>query len=187
MKEKVTKIISSILSTIIVLLSVFLLVKNIFFFEIIVVGTSMDSTLKEGEMGFAIKDNFLINIDREDIIIFQKEGREIIKRVIGVPSDHIKITQEGVYVNDTFIEEPYLKEGNEQYTFNGLNAYKNIILGEDDYFVLGDNRVNSYDSRYYGPIKKEQITGKLKVITAQGELKEDDQIENKKIIPFRFF
>ena len=187
MKEKITKVISTILSTIIVILSVFLLVKNILFFEIIVVGTSMDSTLKEGEMGFAIKDNFVINIDREDIIIFEKDDREIIKRVIGVPSDHIKITEEGIYINDSLIEENYLEEGKEEYTFNGLSSFNDIVLGEDEYFVLGDNRVNSYDSRYYGPIKEENITGKLKVITAQGEIKENDQIENKKIIPFRFF
>ena len=187
MKEKVTKIISSILSTIIVLLSVFLLVKNIFFFEIIVVGSSMDSTLKEGEMGLAVKDTFLINIDREDVIIFEKDDREIIKRVIGVPSDHIKITEEGIYVNNLLIEENYLEDGIEEYTFNGLSSFNDIVLKEDEYFVLGDNRVNSYDSRYYGPIKKENITGKLKVITAQGEIKEDEQIENKKINPFRFF
>ena len=155
MKEKITKVISTILSTIIVILSVFLLVKNILFFEIIVVGTSMDSTLKEGEMGFAIKDNFVINIDREDIIIFEKDDREIIKRVIGVAGDHIEIKDNKIFVNGTELKEEYLPEN----TQTKSEVFTDFVVPEGHIFAVGDNRDHSVDCREFGCIPLEKIEG----------------------------
>lgn len=186
MKGKLSKIISTIFTTIVVILSCLLLVKNIFFFEIMVVGDSMYSTLKEGEVGFATKDDFITTIDREDIIIFKLEEREIIKRVIGKPLDHIRITKEGIYVNEKLIDESYVSTENLACTYLINSNYNDVILAEDEYFVLGDNRSVSYDSRYYGPIKEDDITGKLKVITSEGSI-EEDELYNRKIIPFRFY
>ena len=76
MKNKITKIISTFLSLVLIVLSCFLLVKNIFFFEVMVVGTSMNSTLVDGEMGYAIKVNNLTKIEQKDIIIFYHEDKE---------------------------------------------------------------------------------------------------------------
>ena len=184
--NKVTKFISTMLTVIIVILSGFLVIRNVFFFEIVVVGTSMISTLEEGEMGLATKADFIFNIDREDIIIFEKEDKEIIKRVIGKPLDHIKITNEGIYVNEELIDEDYVSSENLHYTYFENSEFNEVTLNENQYFVLGDNRGNSYDSRYFGPIEKESITGKLKIITHSSTI-DGDNIKDKELIPFRFF
>ena len=187
MKNKIIKLISTILSVVLVVLSCFLLVKNLFFFEVMVVGSSMDSTLINGEMGYAIKVNNLTKIEKNDIIIFYQDDKEVIKRVIGEPLDKIKITNEGIYVNDTFVEETYLDEEDKKYTYAYFSLYNEVTLGKDEYFVLGDNRLVSYDSRYYGPIKRENISGKLVLINAITE--DTDELDNidKEMIPWRFF
>jgi signal peptidase I len=187
MKNKITKIISTFLSVVLIVLSCFLLVKNIFFFEVMVVGTSMNATLVDGEMGYAIKVNNLTKIEQKDIIIFYHEDKEVIKRVIGKPLDKIKITDEGIYVNDIFYEEDYLDEEAKKYTYAYFSLYNELTLKEDEYFVLGDNRSVSYDSRYYGPIKREKISGKLALINGiTDDTSELDNID-KEMIPWRFF
>ena len=186
MKVKLLKTISTIFTVIVVILSCILIAKNIFLFDILVVGDSMHSTLVDGEMGFATKENFIINIDREDIIIFEKEDKEIIKRVIGKPLDHVRITKDGVYINDELLNESYVSSENLDCTYLINSEYNDIVLGENEYYVLGDNRSVSYDSRYYGPISRDKITGKLQVITSSGSSGED-YLFNRKIIPFRFY
>ena len=80
------------------------------------------------------------------------------KRVIAVPGDTVQIIDGKVYVND----EPFEEEIEEPYIENGLLAEEPVKVGEDEYFVLGDNRNNSEDSRYanIGNVKKEHIYGK---------------------------
>ena len=187
MKKKITKLVSAILSVVLIVLSCFLLVKNLFFFEVMVVGSSMDPTLVNGEMGYALNVNNLTKIERNDIIIFYHDDKEVIKRVIGEPLDKIKITDEGIYINDAFIEESYLDDESKKYTYAYFSLYNEITLKEDEYFVLGDNRSVSYDSRYYGPIKREKISGKLVLIN--GITEDTSELDNidKEMIPWRFF
>ncbi len=185
--QKGIRIISTILTVMVVVLSCIMLCKNIFFFDILVIGDSMLSTLKEGEMGFATKDNFITNVNRGDIIIFEKDDREIIKRVIAKENDHIRITNEGIYINEELLVEEYVSSENLNYSFIENSKFNDVILKENEYFVLGDNRLVSYDSRYYGPITEDMITGKLKLITSYGSANEEDYLFNRKIIPFRFY
>lgn len=179
------KLISTILMIILVGLSSILIVKNLFFFEIIVVGSSMDSTLVDGEMGFATKSRFVKNIDYQDIIIFEKGDKEIIKRVIGKPNDHIKITEQGIYVNDELLNEEYISDT--EITYNNNFEFNEITLSDDEYFVLGDNRDVSYDSRYFGPINEENITGKLFVINSRTDDIDSTSLKDRDFIKWRFY
>ena len=164
MNKRIIKIISNVLLVFVIVLTCLLSIKNIFYFEIEVVGSSMVTTLNEGEIGLASKITYVKEIERNDIIIFKRDNKEIIKRVIGKPLDKIEINENGVYVNNQLIEESYLTKENKEETYFLFGTYNEITLKEDEYFVLGDNRRDSLDSRSYGPIKEENIVGKLVVI-----------------------
>lgn len=109
-------------------------------------------TLKSGEIVCIQKFN--INLEHNDIIVIRKNGKIIIKRLIGVPNDTIKIDNY-VYVNGEKNDNLYIK--------NCGNINDEIYLKENEYFVLGDNRQNSIDSRFdeIGIIYKNEIIGKV--------------------------
>lgn len=105
-----------------------------------------------------ILGNRLVNdIERGDIAIFEYEGEDLIKRVIGIPGDTIRITSDKVYINGKAENEEYIK-GLEDYT----DSRKEITLLAGKYFMMGDHRDESYDSRYIGAINKEDIVAKFK-------------------------
>lgn len=90
-----------------------------------------------------------------------------IKRVIGTPNDKVEIKKESnetfsVFVNGNKLEEPYIQSDYE-YPDCKEGMFCNITLGEDEFFVMGDNRGNSYDSRFWGPVKKDRIIGINKI------------------------
>ena len=96
---------------------------------------------------------------RGDIIAFFLDGEKYpyCKRVIGLPNDTVEFSEDGdVLINGILLEENYI----ESPSF-GNNGENKIVVPEGQYYVLGDNRCISYDSRYFGTIKKEQIKGKL--------------------------
>lgn len=123
-------------------------------------GISMESTLEDGDDIIVEKFSYLTNEpERYDIIVFhQSDTENYIKRVIGLPGERIQITEGKIYINDRAIFDAY---GNTKMKDGGI-AEKPIKLGEDEYFVLGDNRNASKDSRdkAVGVIKREQIIGK---------------------------
>ncbi len=99
--------------------------------------------------------------ERGDVIIFQSndveesdEVKYLIKRIIGLPGETIEVTQNGVYVDGELILEDYVKDG------ITTSVEVSATLGEDEYFVMGDNRTVSNDSRYFGPISGESILGR---------------------------
>ena len=98
--------------------------------------------------------------DRFDIIVFpQEDGRYFIKRIIGLPGENVRIDEDGfIYINGEKLQESY---GKEVMLDPGL-AKDGIQLGADEYFVLGDNRNDSMDSRMaeVGPIAGERIIGR---------------------------
>lgn len=130
----------------------------------IVDGPSMEPTLYNHEHLLVEKISYHFNdLDRFDIISFYPFGKEVsteyyIKRVIGLPGETIQIKGEDIYINGEILEENY---GKDPITFAGV-ASQPIHLQKDEYFVLGDNRSISKDSRSeeVGIVKKEQIGGK---------------------------
>ena len=128
-----------------------------------VVGQSMAETLNGGDE--ILVNRFVYKVTNpkpNDIIVFLPNGNEkshyYVKRVVGVPGDKVRIENGVLYVNDEVFEEEIDTASIED---AGLAA-EEITLGADEFFVLGDNRNNSEDSRYanIGNIKKEYIIGK---------------------------
>lgn len=155
-----------ILSTSIYLLTVLLLTYLFVHFvgqRTQVVGSSMESTLSDGDNLLVDKITYRFHKpERFDIIVFPfqyEENTYFIKRIIGMPYETVQIDRSGnIYINGEILPESY---GREVIADPGL-AIEPITLGEDEYFVLGDNRNSSEDSRYanIGNIKEEYIIGK---------------------------
>jgi signal peptidase I len=101
------------------------------------------------------------NIGRGDIVVLRnpdETGRTIIKRIVGLPCETVEIKKGDVYINGNLLDEPYLTQGKDV-IFRSINMAPLMIpLGH--YFVLGDNRTISQDSRYFGSIPKNFIYGK---------------------------
>lgn len=116
-------------------------------------GHSMDNTLFDGEqliLNPSAKPRF------GDIIVFDYGGSYLIKRVIGLPGDTVTVAKGTLYVNNIKYDEPYLSP--ECATKFKDNSFV-VIVGEDEYFVLGDNRDNSRDGRSFGCISKDSVIG----------------------------
>lgn len=127
----------------------------IFNFRIIRInGNSMDTTLSNKEIHLAKLTN---EINRNDIIVANSSLLEciVIKRVIAIPGDTIEIKNNIVYLNGEILEETYL---NEDMITPDIKPYE---LKENEYFVMGDNRNHSTDSRNIGPIHIDDIIGKM--------------------------
>lgn len=127
----------------------------------VVSGESMMPTLKDGDI--LVDDLFFYQfqgLERNDLISFQKEGtdKQLIKRIVGIPGDTIQIKEGILYVNNKKVEEHRL----DKMCSSGI-AYHPIKLKDGEYFVLGDNRNNSRDSRFksIGIVKENEISGKI--------------------------
>ncbi|MBQ3409048.1 MAG: signal peptidase I [Clostridia bacterium] len=123
-----------------------------FLFQICFVkGNSMLPTFSDGQVLVARK--IAINIRNNDVVIIKKDNKVIIKRVIGIPNDKIKFENGYVCVNGIRFDERYVKEFG--------NITEEITLKENQYFVLGDNRNESVDSRFdeIGIIDRNEIVG----------------------------
>jgi signal peptidase I len=132
-----------------------------------VLGNSMHPTYKNGEYLMANKLTYRFGEPkRGDVIIFEySETQDFIKRIIGTPGDSIMIKDGKVYVNGNQLDESsYLADT--VYTSGGdyLAEGESITLTENEYFVLGDNRPHSSDSRTFGPISREKIKGRAWIV-----------------------
>jgi signal peptidase I len=115
-------------------------------------------------------------IKRRDIIVFkypEEPDRDFIKRVIGLPGETVEVREKKVYINGTPLDEPYVhflappsasSEFHEVTSFNVREQYGPVTVPPNHYFVMGDNRDNSQDSRYWGFLPRELVKGKSLVI-----------------------
>ena len=154
-----------------IIILLFILIIRLFIASPIKVqGTSMLPTLEEGDYMLLYKLKMKVKgLNRFDIVVVKLSDGDIIKRVIGLPGETVKYEvkeEEGetkgiLYVDGKVIEEEFLD--NEAKTSTCIRENKlcgeGVTLGQDEYFVMGDNRKVSHDSRYIGPIKKDQIKG----------------------------
>lgn len=133
------------------------------FQTVTVIGPSMNSTLKDGELVIVNKLTYKFeDIDRYDIVAYslvEKDGYFDIKRVIGLPGEKISIKDGVININGQPLDNSVI---NEKILVSGI-AKKEISLGEDEYFLIGDNVNNSEDSRYtnIGSVSKVEILGKV--------------------------
>ena len=141
----------------IVIIVVVVLIRTFIITPIRVDGMSMYSTLNDGEI--LLLQKYDKNFKRYDIVVFKNGEDRLIKRVIGLPGDKIKYKNNKLYINGKYTKEKFLTNNQKTYDFTLEDiGYKKIPKGY--YFVLGDNRTNSTDSRILGLIKKDRIQGK---------------------------
>lgn len=123
---------------------------------IMVSGESMVPTLDGGELMLLKK--YDTDYERFDIVVVNKnvEGDNLIKRVIGLPNETIKYRNNKLYINDELLEDVY--------AYGDTGNFREMTLGEDEYFLMGDNREISLDSRSIGIIKKSEIEGTVGIV-----------------------
>lgn len=134
----------------IIIIIVVVLIRTFIVTPVKVNGTSMYPTLKGNEVMLL---NKLGKIKRFDIAVLKidEENDNLIKRIIGLPGETIEIKDNQIYINDELLEDTY-----------GYGVTYNIdkvVLEDDEYFILGDNRQVSLDSRVFGKIKRNEIKG----------------------------
>lgn len=118
-------------------------------------GQSMEPNLHDGEYVLIDKVSYTLRTpERGDIVVFVRPGeRDYIKRVIGLPGDTVEIRGGRVLVNGVALDEPYLQQPTN-------SSYAARMVEPGHYFVMGDNRNNSSDSRSFGPISFNSIVGR---------------------------
>ncbi len=163
---------------------VILLFVNFVAHPVRVDGRSMYPTLKDGEFGFTNVGGVLLNgAERGDIVVvtMEEEGQKThwVKRVIGLPGDTVSCVNDVVYINGKVLDETkYIDPDYRQSLvdkFGYFNKvpdadntnvvdFEEVKLKDDEYYVMGDNRPYSKDSRYVGPVKKSQIFAKKMLV-----------------------
>lgn len=169
-KEEVIKEIVYIFRTIVISSVAVFMCTKFFLKPIVVDGPSMYPTLHDKDFGFSfVLGSLLQQYNRFDVVIVHYEDRNLVKRIVGLPGETISYYDDVLYVNDEPIEETFFDSNwVKKNTFGGKTLYTEdvdeVTLGKDEYFVIGDNRPNSVDSRILGPIKANQIRSKYAFI-----------------------
>jgi signal peptidase I len=173
-ERKATEVIGSIGKTIYSLIETILvaLVLAIVLYLFImtpheVVGNSMHPTYKNGEMLMANKITYRVSEPkRGDVIIFKfSDTQDFIKRIVGIPGDEVMIKDGKIYINNELLDESkYLQSSVITNGGSYLHEGQSITIQDNEYFVCGDNRTNSSDSREFGPITQDKIKGKAWIV-----------------------
>jgi signal peptidase I len=152
------------LQGIVVFLAILVMIYLFLFSPQEINGQSMEPTFYNTEL--IITNKFIFKIappNRGDIVIFKSpinKDIDYIKRVIGLPGERVKLSNNSYYINGQKLTEPYLKEGTITSGGNYLHEGEEITVPQGEYFVSGDNRQHSSDSREFGPIPLQDFIGK---------------------------
>lgn len=172
-----------LLKSIIVALVIVFIVQKWILKPVKIVGQSMYPSLYDGEVGFSnvLSRNFT-DFERFDVVIVQQPDSSdlLVKRLIGMPNEIIEYRDDQLYVNGEIVAEPHLSSDHKtayvatrQMSFT--NDFGPVLLGEHQYFLLGDNRPYSRDSRFYGPFLESTIISKSVYVLLP--------IENLRVVP----
>jgi len=148
----------------IILIGVALTLIHLFIATVFIVeGVSMEPNFHTGELVAVDRATYLFGTPaRGDVVVLRFPGdpdhRKYIKRLLALPGETIEIREGSVYVNGEQLEEPYLDTG--ELTYETLPNKATWTLGEEEYFLIGDNRDNSSDSRTWGPASKRFLIGR---------------------------
>jgi signal peptidase I len=136
-----------------------LLIITFLYQPVRVEGTSMLPRLEDQDRLFINKFVYRFSaIEHGDVVVFHyplDQQKSYIKRIIAVPGDRLRIDRGQVYVNGKLLDEPYIPQ-----EFRDIRSYDAIVIPGDEFFVMGDHRSISSDSREFGPVKRELIYGK---------------------------
>ncbi|MDA1475717.1 signal peptidase I [Bacillus changyiensis] len=148
----------------IIIAIVLAIVIRIFLFEpYLVEGTSMDPTLHDGERLFVYKTvKYIGEFNRGDIVIIDGDEKNVhyVKRLIGLPHETVQVKNDTLYINGKKVAEPYLSEKRKEVDGILTHDFGPVKVPEGKYFVMGDNRQRSMDSRNgLGMIDKDRVAG----------------------------
>ena len=143
----------------ILILGVVILIRSFIITPVIVSGNSMKPNLHNGEVLLEKKIGYnSSSIKRFDIVVIKTGNEEIIKRIIGMPGEHISYKNNKLYINDKIVKETFNFRNTEDFNLEEICNCTSIPEGK--YLVLGDNRPISKDSRTIGLIDEKDILGK---------------------------
>ncbi len=147
--------------TVVIALLLALLLRGFVVDSIVVQGHSMEPNLHHGERILINRVVYRFRLpDRGEVVVFRyplDPSRDFIKRVVGQPGDVVEVREGQVYINNAPVDEPYVANP------GGTNLTPQVVPG-DSLFVLGDNRTNSEDSRYFGSIATDSVKGRAFLI-----------------------
>ncbi|MET3681964.1 signal peptidase I [Alkalibacillus flavidus] len=147
---------------IVIALIIAFILRTFIFATSVVEGASMNPTLESGERVIFNKAVYLIDEpERGDIVIIEHPNKNYVKRIIGMPNDTVRADNNQLYVNGEPLDENYLSEEE----LRGTGTFEKTTVPPNHYFVMGDNRDVSKDSRNgLGLIKEEEIIGRSEII-----------------------
>jgi signal peptidase I len=129
---------------------------------VVIKGRSMSPTLKDGDRYFLNRWRYVFMApQRGEIVVIKDPGHHdfAVKRVVAKPYDWLNMKDGILYINGKRLEEPYLSSNTRTETADLTEKW--IQLGRDQYYLLGDNRSNSEDSRFYGVVHRKNIIGMI--------------------------
>ena len=160
-KKTVFREIVSWVMTIVIAVALALFIRTFIFEPVRVDGSSMNYTLLDNEYMIVTKyDYWLGEPERFDVVICHYPGRgrtNFVKRLVGLPGDTVSMLNGTLYVNGEAVDEPYI-------TNHANYDMEAVTLGENEYFVLGDNRSSSNDSHLVGTLSRDQIRGHVRLV-----------------------
>jgi len=162
--KKILEDIFDIGKTIVFVVLIAFFIRYFIFQPFVVDGYSMEPNFTDKEYLLVNKVTYRVGHPaRGDVIVFDSPvdpGTDYIKRIIGLPGEKITIKNNSIYINDNSIDEKYLTPEINTYIQGDKSTKYEVTLGKDQYFVLGDNREHSSDSRVFGVLDKNKIIGK---------------------------
>ena len=141
-------------ATYFIIIAFIILIRSFVVTPVIVNGTSMYPTLHDNDIMILSKIYYTFNdIKRFDIVVVSRNNEKLIKRVIALPGEKVKIKNNELYINNKIVEQDFLPSDLEDIDFSEKE------VSDDCYFVMGDNRRDSLDSRYFGCVNRKAILG----------------------------
>lgn len=139
----------------VIILVVVIIIRTYFITPVMVSGPSMQPTLSGGEVMILNRKD---SLERFDVVVVSISSEDIIKRIIAMPGETISCENGIVYVNG--------RRQDENYSTGITHDFTKVTLSDDEYFVMGDNRQDSKDSRHedVGPVKRSQIKGTARLV-----------------------